>query len=177
MGTVMRPADERRFDGVFVHLDAVARYARRRGARDPDNVAAECMTIAWRRLDDVPADDPLPWLLGCARRLVLSQRKHEQGRVALDDVAEPRFEAPEPVGLDAELTAALLELSDMDREALLLVAWEDLTPAQAARALGINPVAFRVRLHRARRRCTSAFAERLSRPTPDVRSETEITHG
>ncbi len=177
MGTVMRATDERRFDGVFVHLDAVARYARRRGARDPDDVAAECMTIAWRRLDDVPADDPLPWLLGCARRLVLNQRKHEQGRVALDDVAEPRFEAPEPVGLDAVLTSALLELSDMDREALLLVAWEDLTPTQAARALGISPVAFRVRLHRARRRCTSAFAARLSRPTPDVRSETEITHG
>jgi RNA polymerase sigma-70 factor (ECF subfamily) len=177
MGNLMRATDERRFDGVFVHLDAVARYARRRGARDPDDVAAECMTIAWRRLDDVPADDALPWLLGCARRLVLAQRRREQGRVALDDIAEPRFEAPEPVGLDAALTAALLELSPMDREALLLVAWEDLTPAQAARTLGINPVAFRVRLHRARRRCTSALEARLSRPTPDVRSETEITHG
>ena len=97
--------------------------------------------------------------------------------MALDDVAEPRFEAPEPVGLDSVLTAALLELSDMDREALLLVAWEDLTPAQAARALGINPVAFRVRLHRARRRCTTALETRLTRSAPDVRSETEITHG
>jgi RNA polymerase sigma-70 factor (ECF subfamily) len=177
MGNVMRAADEKRFDGVFVHLDAVARYARRRGARDPDNVAAECMAIAWRRLDDLPADDPLPWLLGCARRIVLSQRRHERGRIALDDVAEPRFEAPEPVGLDAVLTAALLELSDLDREALLLVAWEDLTPTQAARALGINPVAFRVRLHRARRRCTTALEARLARSAPDVRSETEITHG
>jgi RNA polymerase sigma-70 factor (ECF subfamily) len=177
MGNLMRPTDERRFDGVFVHLDAVARYARRRGARDPDDVAAECMTIAWRRLDDIPADDALPWLLGCARRIVLSQRRREQGRVALDDIAEPRFEAPEPVGLDTVLTTALLELSDMDREALLLVAWEDLTPTQAARALGINPVAFRVRLHRARRRCATALDARLSRPTPDVRSETEITHG
>jgi len=37
-------------------------------------------------------------------------------------------------------------------EALLLVAWEDLTPSQAAKSLGINPTAFRVRLLRARRR-------------------------
>jgi RNA polymerase sigma-70 factor (ECF subfamily) len=177
MGNLERATDERRFEGVFVHLDAVARYARRRGARDPDDVAAECMTIAWRRLDDIPADDALPWLLGCARRIVLSQRTRQQGRVSLDDVAEPRFEAPEPVGLDAALTAALLELSDLDREALLLVAWEDLTPTQAARALGINSAAFRVRLHRARRRCARALDARLSRPTPDVRSETEITHG
>lgn len=177
MGNAMRPADENRFDEVFVHLDAIARYARRRGARDPDDVAAECMTIAWRRLDDVPADDPLPWLLGCARRIVLSQRRHDQARVALDDVAEPRFEAPEPVGLDAALTEALASLADIDREALLLVAWEDLTPTQAARALGINPVAFRVRLHRARRRCSSALDSRLTRTAPDICSDSEVIHG
>jgi RNA polymerase sigma-70 factor, ECF subfamily len=177
MGNVMRRTDEDRFDGVFVHLEAIARYARRRGARDPDDVAAECMTIAWRRLDDLPSDDPLPWLLGCARRIVLSQRRHDQGRVALDDVAEPRFEAPEPVGLDAALAEALASLADIDREALLLVAWEDLTPTQAARALGINPVAFRVRLHRARRRCTSALDTRLAHRAPDICSDSEVLHG
>jgi RNA polymerase sigma-70 factor (ECF subfamily) len=177
MGHVKRPTDEIRFDGVFAHLDAVARYARRRGAREPDDVAAECMTIAWRRLDDVPADDPLPWLLGCARRVVLSQHRLEQGRVALDDVAEPRFEAPEPVGLDAELAEALASLAEIDREALLLVAWEDLTPTQAARALGINPVAFRVRLHRARRRCASALETRLTRLAPELCSDSEVLHG
>ena len=173
----MRPADEDRFDEVFVHLDAIARYARRRGARDPEDVAAECMTIAWRRLDDVPGDDPLPWLLGCARRIVLSQRRHDHARVALDDVAEPRFEAPEPVGLDAALTEALAALADIDRGALLLVAWAALTPTQAARALGINPVAFRVRLHRARRRCSSALDSRLTRTAPDICSDSEVIHG
>jgi RNA polymerase sigma-70 factor (ECF subfamily) len=177
MGHVMRPTDEDRFDGVFAHLDAVARYARRRGAREPDDVAAECMTIAWRRLDDIPLEDPLPWLLGCARRVVLSQRRREHGDVTLDDVAEPRFEAPEPVGLDAELAEALASLAEIDREALLLVAWDDLTPTQAARALGINPVAFRVRLHRARRRCTSALDARLTRLAPEICAESEIQHG
>jgi RNA polymerase sigma-70 factor (ECF subfamily) len=177
MGNMIRSTDEDRFDSVFVHLDAIGRYARRRGARDPDNVAAECMTIAWRRLDDVPSDDPLPWLLGCARRLVLSQRRHEQGRVALEDVAEPGFEAPEPVGVDAAIAEALASLADIDREALLLVAWEDLTPTQAARALGINPVAFRVRLHRARRRCSAALDDRASRHTPELCSDSEVLHG
>jgi RNA polymerase sigma-70 factor, ECF subfamily len=177
MGDLMRAAAEDRFDGVFSHLDAVARYARRRGARDPEDVAAECMTIAWRRLDDVPADDSLPWLLGCARRIVLAQHRHEQGRVPLDEVAEPRFEAPEPVGLDAALSDALASLTALDREALLLIAWEDLTPIQAARALGINPIAFRVRLHRARLRCSRALEQRPDRPAPEIRSESEVTHG
>ena len=101
----------------------------------------------------------------------------EQGRVALDDVPEPRFEAPEPVGLDAALPEALAALSHLDREALLLVAWEDLTPTQAAHALGINPVAFRVRLHRARRRCSSALDSRLDHRNARIRSDSEVIHG
>jgi RNA polymerase sigma-70 factor (ECF subfamily) len=177
MGNWRRATDEERFDAVFVHLDAVARYARRRGARDPDDVAAECMTIAWRRLEDVPADDPLPWLLGCARRVVLSQRRREPGTVSLEGVPEAPFHAPEPVGLDGPLRVALLRLAAIDREALLLIAWEDLTPAQAARALGIHPVAFRVRLHRARRRAARALDACLLGPTLDVPSETELSHG
>src|SRR5438093_6087932 len=38
-----------RFAAVFAHLAAVAAYARRRGALDAEAVAAEVMTIAWRR--------------------------------------------------------------------------------------------------------------------------------
>jgi RNA polymerase sigma-70 factor (ECF subfamily) len=42
---------------------------------------------------------------------------------------------------------------------LLLVAWEDLTPAGAAAALGISQSAARVRLLRARRRFERALAD------------------
>jgi len=177
MSDVTRLPDDERFDAVFSHLDAVSRYARRRGARDPDDVAAECMTIAWRRLDDVPPDDALPWLLGCARRVVLSQRRRERRHASLDGVAEPRFDAPEPVGLGPALEEALGSLAAIDREALLLIGWDDLTPSQAARALGINPVAFRVRLHRARRRCAAALDARAARSAPGIRSESEVSHG
>jgi RNA polymerase sigma-70 factor, ECF subfamily len=51
-----------------------------------------------------------------------------------------------------------------DREALLPAAWEDLAPAQAARALGPNPTAFRVRLLRARRRLRAALDEERRPP-------------
>ncbi len=49
-----------------------------------------------------------------------------------------------------EMYAALAELPDGERAIFELVALDDLTPAEAAAALGIRPVTARVRLHRAR---------------------------
>jgi hypothetical protein len=82
-------------------------------------------------------------------------------RVAERDL--PAFELGE---LDSELRRALLALSPLDREALLLVAWEDLTPSQAAHTLGINPAAFRVRLLRARRRLRAGLEDDKPAPCP-----------
>jgi RNA polymerase sigma-70 factor (ECF subfamily) len=152
-------AAEERFRHVFAHLGAVVAYARRRGSTDPDSIGAEVMTIAWRRLADVPRDDPRPWLYGTARNLVLAEFRRwrqveDDGRIELE-VAP----AVEPLHLDSQLAEALSSLSPLDREALLLVAWEDLSPAQAARVLRINPTAFRVRLLRARRRLKERLAE------------------
>jgi RNA polymerase sigma-70 factor (ECF subfamily) len=75
--------------------------------------------------------------------------------------------------LDPQLAAALNELSPIDREALLLTAWEELTPKEAARALGIKPTAFRVRLLRARRRVETKLAEFTQ--TPDTTLTMERT--
>src|SRR2546423_2812354 len=148
--TIDRAAAEARFRDVFSHLGHVAAYARRRGSRDADAIAAEVMTIAWRRLADVPRDDPRPWLYTTARNLVLADgRKASLAREAGAWHTDEAAPAPESFALDPSLAEALRSLSRLDREALLLTAWEDLTPSQAARALGINPTAFRVRPLRA----------------------------
>lgn len=167
-----RRAAEERFREVFAHLGAITAYARRRGSRDADGIAAEAMSIAWRRLADVPRDDPLPWLYATARNLLLAERR-ATGRTALSE-PEQSVPAPELQELDAELDRGLRSLSPTDREALLLVAWEDLAPAQAARALGLNPTAFRVRLLRARRRLRAALGEDR-RPAPLVQIDVEGT--
>ena len=155
---IERDGAEARFREVFSHLGAVTAYARRRGSRDADGLAAEVMTIAWRRLADVPSDDARPWLYATARNLLLAERRRA-ARTA--PVAEPGGQGvePQPPGLDLDLAAALRSLSPVDREALLLIAWEELTPSEAARALGINPTAFRVRLLRARRRLRARLDE------------------
>src|SRR5262252_1859682 len=112
---------EARFRPVFAHLGAVTAYARRRGSTDADALAAEVMTIAWRRLADVPVDDARPWLYATARNLLLAERRRA-ARTA--SVLEPESAAePELREIDPELATALRSLSPGDREALLLVAW------------------------------------------------------
>jgi RNA polymerase sigma-70 factor (ECF subfamily) len=147
------PEDEARFREVFAHLPEVVAYARRRGSRDPEAVGAEVLTIAWRKLAEVPADDPRPWLFATARNLVFAEWRKGSAADGRDEVPDKTPEAePELQILDPELERCLRALSVRDREALLLVAWEDLTPALAARSLGVSQAAFRVRLHRSRKR-------------------------
>src|SRR5262245_11132937 len=164
---------EARFRIVFSHLGAITAYARRCGSLDADALAAEVMAIAWRRLADVPRDDPRPWLYATARNLLMAETRRS-ATARLHTGAAPAPEpAPEVFELDPELASALRELSPLDREALLLTAWEERTPEEAARALGIKPTAFRVRLLRARRRVEAKLAEASS--TPENRLTMERT--
>ena len=162
---------ETRFRRVFAQLGAVTAYARRRGSLDADALAAEVMTIAWRRLADVPEDDPRPWLYATARNLLLAElRKAATERRHRHELAAPEV-APEVHELDPELARVLNELSPLDREALLLTAWEELTPTEAAHALGIKPTAFRVRLLRARRRVGAKLAGSVTAPDTKLTME------
>lgn len=161
-----RNAVEARFAEIFAHLNFISTYARRRGARDPDGIAAEAMAIAWRRLADVPTADARPWLIVTARNLLLAERRSEPetGRQPLGDIdlEAPAEQLPSALDLDPDLARGLRALPENDREALLLIAWDDLTPALAAASLGISPTAFRARLHRARRRLNDLLTERAS---------------
>jgi len=56
--------------------------------------------------------------------------------------------------------AALRRLRARDREALLLVAAGGLATAEAARVAGVSPGAFKMRVHRARRRLTELLEVR-----------------
>jgi RNA polymerase sigma factor (sigma-70 family) len=159
--------DQERFRAVFGHLSRIAAYARRRGSRDPDALAAETMTIAWRRLSDVPRNDPLPWLYATARNLLLAERR---APLPAGHVPEVPTSDPELTVLDPQIDRALRALAPRDREALLLIAWDDLTPTQAAKALGIAAPAFRVRLLRARRRVRTLLAQDQ---TPLIRLDVE----
>ena len=139
----------------------VLAYARSLASReDADDAVAETYAIAWRRQRDIPAGVELGWLIGVTRRVLANARRSRRRAGALHALLdlERRPHGPDPADriADAELRAALLELSPLDREAVVLSAWFDLSSADAAQALGITPAAYRMRTARARRRLRAA---------------------
>lgn len=150
---------------------AVCRYLAARTDREQvEDLAAETFLVAWRRQRELPAHER-PWLLNAAGKCLANQRRSRERASALADrlaAAAPR----EPPGLETELArgaqgrallAALAELSDRDRELVLLRHWDGLAPREIARVLGVTPVTARARLHRAGRRLERSLADELAR--------------
>ncbi len=160
-----------RFEALFErHHAAVRGYVVRRSAGVVvEDVVADTFLVAWRRLEDVP-DLALPWLLGVARRVLADQRRAARRRRSLSErlLREPSPSGPwsPPVGLTAELSDALRILTEREREALLLVAWDGLSPRDAAIVAGCSSAAFRVRLHRARARVSAQLG--IDQDTPNI---------
>lgn len=150
---------EERFAALFdTTHQALLAYAVRRVAHPADaaDIVAETYLVAWRRLDDVPADDQArPWLFGVARRVLANYYRGERRRHALADKLRDNLceIAPPPPDADlGDVAIALERLGEDDRELLRLVAWEDLARDEIAVALGVSRSTVRVRLHRARQR-------------------------
>jgi RNA polymerase sigma-70 factor (ECF subfamily) len=163
--------DREAFAALFqTHYALVHAFAARRVGRDlADEVVAETFLVAWRRLEAVP-DEPLPWLYGVARNVVLRQHRAFARQEATRDVLarEPRLRWTDEEAVHDGLWRAWGLLSASDREVLALIAWEDLTVADAARVLGVPSSVFSVRLHRARRR----LERHLQSPTTTALSAT-----
>jgi RNA polymerase sigma-70 factor (ECF subfamily) len=152
-----------RFDLLFErHVTGIASYCRWRSGSltDAEDAVAEVFLIAWRRLGDVPAgDDARPWLYATARRVLANQARANARRRKLSDKLSL---APATILADEDPRAgrvrdALAALDAGDRELLLLVEWEGLTPAEVAGVVHRPPVTVRVRLHRARLRFRAAY--------------------
>jgi RNA polymerase sigma-70 factor (ECF subfamily) len=135
-------------------------------ADDVPDVVAEVFTIAWRRLADVPAPPADRfWLYGTARRVIArryrsASRLHNLlGRLAAEryPTQQPPAEAGGPV--TEHMLAALARLKATDREALLLVHWEQLSYAEAAQVLGCSANAVGIRVHKAKARLRVLLGE------------------
>lgn len=179
------PDADRRFESCFRdHYAAILAFAVRRlpDRSTAEDVAAETFAVAWRRRELIP-EEPLPWLYGVALRVAANQRRTGERRRRLRERLEHEAStrvAAEPADAlhhrDA-FARAFEGLVEPDREVLRLVAWEGLDTREAAGVLGCSPAAFRVRLHRARRRLAkhleAAGHSPVERPTraPDPAEE------
>lgn len=146
------------YDAAYVDL---LRFVRRRvHPTHAEDVVGDVMLVAWRRLDDVPADlsAARAWLFGVARKTLQNTRRredrHDAVAVRLAEVRQGPADAgrhPDLVSCRVDIAAAWPLLSATDQEAIALTVLDGLSGPEAAAVLGISPTAFRLRLSRARR--------------------------
>ena len=155
------------------HVGAVTRFLARR-CRTPEDLAdavaqtfVELIGSASRY--DAARGNATAWLFGIAAHTASAQWRDQQraagvaaavsGRRLLDEDDYARLEARiDASRLRQPLSDALGSLAPAEREIVELVDIDGLAPADAARILGINPAAARMRLARGRRRMRSALA-------------------
>jgi RNA polymerase sigma-70 factor (ECF subfamily) len=171
----MRPAltDEIRFRALFDRTyPAVVRYAYNRGHRGPDaeDLVAATFEVAWRRLENVPdGEEATPWLLAVERNLSRNAgRRARRDRTVVEPYSEPEDVATsaaveDGVAAREQLLGALAALKQIDRELILLVAWDGLDPAHAGEVLGLRAGAARSRLHRARNQLAALLGSAAGR--------------
>ncbi|MEI8406241.1 MULTISPECIES: RNA polymerase sigma factor [unclassified Kribbella] len=162
------PDHELRFRELFAnHFRTLLGYALRRvgSPEDAADIVAETMLVAWRRIDEVPADDTARlYLYGVARRVLAN---HRRGQLRRDRLAERlRLQlaevTPDPAAFSDSATVirdGLAQLTDDDRELIMLTAWDGLGPREAAVVLGLPSRTVRTRLHRARARLRKAVGD------------------
>ena len=141
-------------------MPRLLRYAQRHvGWELAQDIAAETFQIAWRKWDKLPPEK-FPWLVGTARKVIGNhvratiRRRRLATRLAL--YAEVTADSSVESGARMEALHRLAGLSELEREALLLVAWDGLSTDAAAEVLGISPATFRKRVSRARQTVLAA---------------------
>ena len=163
------------------HADGIYRYAARRvGQQAAADVMSEVFLAAFRnrRRYDTGRDDARPWLCGIAIN-VISQYQRTQRRYtrvlaavpgvpAIDVVADEALDRVTAAQVRPRIMRVLAELSERDRELILLVAWAELSYEQAAQALGIPLGTVRSRLHRIRVKLRRAAGLNLTPPSANT---------
>jgi RNA polymerase sigma-70 factor (ECF subfamily) len=178
--------DPERFAAIFDrHAAHIQRYlARRLGGEIADDLVGETFLIAFGKRDryDSKYTDARPWLYGIATNLVGQRRREEVREYRLRSAVVPQpDEACHAERVAAQVTAqamnellaaALAELSQGDRDVLLLIAWEGFSYDEVAAALDVPIGTVRSRLNRARKKVRHVLGQ--SNP---ILSEEVSNHG
>jgi RNA polymerase sigma factor (sigma-70 family) len=164
--------DSDRFAEVFRrHGSSVYRYlARRLGPEHAEDLTAEVFLAAFksRARYDHRLSSALPWLYGIAANVAAQHRREEARRWRLlaalptDDVTPDNTWATDSrvnaASVRGTLVELLHELPQLERDVLLLIAWEQLTQSEVAETLAIPVGTVRSRLHRARTQIRAQLA-------------------
>ena len=121
---------------------------------EAEDIASETFVRAWVDSSTLRVDTVKAYLFAIARNLHIDWRRRQARRGEFD--SDPVDPAPGPEaksGTRRELMAvlsALQQLAEIDRAALLMRTQDEMSYETIAAALGLTPVAVRVKVHRAR---------------------------
>jgi RNA polymerase sigma-70 factor (ECF subfamily) len=142
-------------DAFHGHKDVVHRFAYRMtgSSSAAEDIVQDCFLILWRKPG---AYDPSrgamrAFLLGIARNLVLKRWRDERPHEALEDdaiVSQPLSVRED--GRAEAVEKAILTLPPLQREAVVLAEYEEMSLEEIARATTADLAAVKSRLHRAR---------------------------
>ena len=160
--------DEARFAEIYRrHARSIQAYcARRTAASQVSDAVADTFLVAWRRIDQVPIGAAtLPWLYGVAYKVLSHQWRHRARNrrlvERLHSLAQVEEMAPDILLVRSEehrvVLAASARLKPVDQEILRLTLWEELSHADVAVVLGIEPTAVKQRAYRARRNLADEY--------------------
>ena len=139
----------------IIHL---RRFARRllRNAADADDLVQDCLLRMLAREDGRgPVREPRRFLLTSARNLCITRYKQRARRASMVALADMVEELGYPAGQQErlklrDLARGLARLPASQRQAVVLVALENLSCEQAAARLGVPVGTLQSRVHRAR---------------------------
>jgi RNA polymerase sigma-70 factor, ECF subfamily len=156
-------------DLVLEHGNALHGYLARRAPAAADDLLSEVWLAAFagRGRYDPELGSVRGWLFGVARNVMLAHLRKakpvtREGPEPLDDVWDAVVARLDAAAVGPRLQAALTSLPAVERELLLLVAWEQLSPAEAAQVVGVPTGTARSRLHRARTRMREQLETHLA---------------
>jgi RNA polymerase sigma-70 factor (ECF subfamily) len=121
---------------------------------DADDITAETFVRAWTSSEPIRAATVKGYLFTIARNYFLESRRRMSRQTMLTEtIADPR-PAPdvraEQANELANARAALAQLAEVDRAAIIMRAVHDMSYDEIARSLGISLSAAKVKVHRAR---------------------------
>lgn len=162
---------KRRFESVVAELyEPLQRFLGRRApADDVSELLNDVLLVLWRRLEDVPVHDLLPWSYGVAKRCLANHRRGSDrrlrlvGRLMADPLGHQKQTQPsQPDDAHDDLAAALGQLDEAERELVRLWAWEHLEPREIAIVLQTSVNAVSLRLTRAKKKIASLMQRQNS---------------
>ncbi len=136
-----------------------------------DDLVAESFVRLWTARGEIRTETIKGYLLAIVRNLYLTSRRQSGRLSALDEDVTPLVDRTQPIDARlmhreelARVRRVLATLSEIDRSALLLRAFEGLSYEEIARVLDITIAAAKVKVHRARLRLAADLPLEEKRP-------------